>query len=169
MARSKGGRPVKITLICVGRLKDEAERAIVARYMERFRGIGAGLGFAPPVIIELNESKAATVNQRKSGEAAEIRKKLPPDSHIFAMDERGKNMGSDEFAKLLAQYRDESIRNLTLVIGGPDGLAPEFAQSAQLTLSLGRFTFPHGLARAILAEQLYRAATILAGHPYHRE
>lgn len=163
------GSFVKITLICVGRLKEEAERAIVARYLERFRGIGAGLGFAPPEIIELSESRAANATQRKSAESSEITKKIPPNARIFALDEHGKSIGSEDFARLLAEYRDESVRNLMFVIGGPDGLDPAFSKAAQLKLSLGRFTFPHGLARAILAEQLYRAATILAGHPYHRE
>lgn len=87
---------------------------------------------------------------------------------MIALDERGQAMTSAEFATLLAGWRDSGTRHLNIVIGGPDGLDAEFTRAAALTLSLGRMTLPHGLARAVLAEQLYRAASILAGHPYHR-
>jgi 23S rRNA (pseudouridine1915-N3)-methyltransferase len=159
---------MKIDLICVGRLKDEPERLIVARYLERFQQFGAALGFAPPLMTELTESRAKSPQERKTAEAGDLRKRLKDGSRVIALDERGQTLSSADFATMLARWRDDGVRHAHIVIGGPDGLDAGFAQSAALTLSLGRMTLPHGLARAVLAEQLYRAASILAGHPYHR-
>lgn len=159
---------MKIDLLCVGRLKDEPERLIVARYLERFQQFGGPLGFAAPVMTELPESRAKSAKERKLAEAAELRKRLKDGAKVIALDERGQAITSADFAALLSRWRDGGTRYLNIVIGGPDGLDPEFAQAAALNLSLGRMTLPHGLARAVLAEQLYRAASILAGHPYHR-
>jgi 23S rRNA (pseudouridine1915-N3)-methyltransferase len=159
---------MKIDLLCVGRLKDEPERLIVARYLERFRQFAVPLGFSAPVMTELTESRATSPKERKTAEAAELRKKLSHGARVIALDERGQMMTSAEFAALLNRWRDDGARHLNIVIGGPDGLDAEFASAAAVTLSLGRITLPHGLARAVFAEQLYRAASILAGHPYHR-
>jgi 23S rRNA (pseudouridine1915-N3)-methyltransferase len=159
---------MKIDLICVGRLKDEPERLIVARYLERFQQFGAALGFAPPVVTELPESRAKSAQERKTAEAGELRKRFKDGSRVIALDENGGTLGSAEFASVLARWRDDGARYVHIVIGGPDGLDAGLARSAALMLSLGRMTLPHGLARAVLAEQLYRAASILAGHPYHR-
>lgn len=87
---------------------------------------------------------------------------------MILLDEKGRTLASEEFAHLLRRWQEEGVRNAALVIGGPDGLDRQLANEARLCLSLGRLTMPHGLARAVLAEQLYRAATILARHPYHR-
>jgi 23S rRNA (pseudouridine1915-N3)-methyltransferase len=84
------------------------------------------------------------------------------------LDERGKALTSQAFASLLGKTRDDGTGTLAILIGGPDGLAPAIRQAAHVTLAFGAITLPHGLARIVLAEQLYRAATILAGHPYHR-
>lgn len=160
---------MKLTLICVGRLKEEAERQIVARYLERFQVMGAPLGFGPLSVIELLEARDSAATKRKTTEAAEIRKKIGNGAYIIALDERGRTLNSPEFAQKLATARDDGARTVEFVIGGPDGLDPDFTREAQLMLSLGRLTLPHGLARVVLVEQIYRAATILAGHPYHRE
>lgn len=159
---------MKIDLLCVGRLKDEPERLIVARYLERFQQFAAPLGFAVPTVTELTESRAKSAKERKAAEAAELRKRLKDAARVIALDEHGQMLSSAEFATLLASWRDAGVRHLNIVIGGPDGLDPEFARAAALTLSLGRMTLPHGLARAVFTEQLYRAASILARHPYHR-
>jgi len=87
---------------------------------------------------------------------------------VVALDERGKALTSQAFAQLLAKVRDEGAGTAAILIGGADGLAPAVREAARITLSFGAITLPHGLARIVLAEQLYRAATILAGHPYHR-
>lgn len=159
---------MKLHILCVGRLKEEAERAIVERYLQRFQQMGAPLGFTNLDVTELMESKARSAQERKAFEAGELRKKIPTDSTIVALDEGGKAVGSAAFAEMLAKLRDNGARHLCFIVGGPDGLDAAFAAEAYLTLSLGRLTLPHGLARAVLAEQLYRAASILAGHPYHR-
>jgi 23S rRNA (pseudouridine1915-N3)-methyltransferase len=159
---------VKLALICVGKLKEEAERAIVARYLERFGQIGPGLGLSCAGVTEILESRATSADARKTAEAAEIRKRAPAEARLIVLDEKGQTLASEDFANLLRRWQDEGARNATLVIGGPDGLDRSLTREAGLCLSLGRLTMPHGLARAVLAEQLYRAATILARHPYHR-
>lgn len=159
---------MKLALLCVGKLKEDAERAIVARYLERFGQIGPGLGLTCAGVAEILESRAASADARKAAEAAEIRKRLPAEARMILLDEKGRTLASEEFAHLLRRWQEEGVRNAALVIGGPDGLDRQLANEARLCLSLGRLTMPHGLARAVLAEQLYRAATILARHPYHR-
>jgi 23S rRNA (pseudouridine1915-N3)-methyltransferase len=159
---------VKLALLCVGKLREDAERAIVGRYLERFGQIGPGLGLACGGVTEILESRAPSADARKVAEAAEIRKRIPASARITLLDEKGRSMVSDEFAALLRRWQEEGARNAVFVIGGPDGLDPELRKEADLCLALGRLTMPHGLARAVLAEQLYRAATLLARHPYHR-
>lgn len=159
---------MKLGLYCVGKLKDEAERAIVSRYLERLAQTGAALGLTCAGVTELIESRAASASARKTAEAAELMRRVAPESRIIALDERGRPVTSEEFAETLRRWQDEGVRNVALVIGGPDGLDPAFVGASHLSLSLGRMTLPHGLARAVLAEQLYRAATIIARHPYHR-
>ncbi|NJM33687.1 MAG: 23S rRNA (pseudouridine(1915)-N(3))-methyltransferase RlmH [Rhodomicrobium sp.] len=159
---------MKIEIICIGRLKEEAESQIVARYIQRFSPVGGPLGFGAIGMTEIGESKARTAAQRMAAEAAEISRKISAGAHIVACDRNGKTLDSQTLADYLARLRDDGARLLYIVIGGPDGLDPSIKERAGLTLSFGRMTLPHGLARAVLAEQLYRAATILAGHPYHR-
>lgn len=93
---------------------------------------------------------------------------VPEDSVIVALDETGKSLTSPIFAKRIGAWRDDGVKDLAFLIGGADGLAKEAKKAADLTLSLGSMTWPHLLVRVLLAEQLYRAQTILAGHPYHR-
>jgi 23S rRNA (pseudouridine1915-N3)-methyltransferase len=160
---------MKLTILCVGRLKDDAEAAIVERYIQRLSQIGAQLGFGPATVIDLPESRARTPAERKAAEIEALRKRIPAGAQIFALDEHGRTLSSAEFSAKLREVRDFGLKNLCFIIGGPDGLDPDFVREADLTISFGRMTLPHGLVRAVLAEQLYRAATIIAGHPYHRE
>ena len=160
---------MKIVVLCIGRLKEDAERAIVERYAQRIAQLGPQLGLTPFTIADLPESKARSAAERKAAESTELRKKMPAAAAHVALDERGKTLTSAAFAEWLGSMRDNGQRELCLLIGGPDGLDPALVQSASLALSFGRMSMPHGLVRAILAEQIYRAATILAGHPYHRE
>jgi 23S rRNA (pseudouridine1915-N3)-methyltransferase len=159
---------MKLALFCIGKLKDDAERAIVARYLERLGPMGAPVGLSSGGVAEMMESRASTGPARKAAEAAELRKRLDGVGKIVALDERGRSLSSEELAEILRRWKDEGARQAAFVIGGADGLDPAFTASADLALSLGRITLPHGLARAVLAEQLYRAATLMAGHPYHR-
>lgn len=169
-AGAKGGKSaMKFTILCVGRLKEDAENAIFGRYVMRLAQIGGQHALGPVTLIELPECRAKTAKERKAGEAVALRKRIPAEACVCVLDERGRTLSSEEFGEKIRNARDGGRKNLCLVIGGPDGLDSEFVRQAELTISFGRMTLPHGLVRAVLAEQLYRSATILAGHPYHRE
>lgn len=159
---------MKILIAAVGRLKDPEEREIVARYTRRFDQTGRALGLGPLVIAELPESRAVTAAARMSDEAARLLKTAGAAGFKVALDVEGRHLSSEAFAKLLAKHRDGGVKTAALLIGGPDGHGEAATAAADLELSLGSLTLTHGLARVVLAEQLYRAATILAGHPYHR-
>jgi 23S rRNA (pseudouridine1915-N3)-methyltransferase len=160
---------MRIVLAAVGRLKESAERDIVDRYVGRFDAVGRKLGLGPIDIVELGESRAASAEVRKADEAQRLLKAVAPAGYRIALDEGGKSLTSAAFAKLLAARRDAGVKVIGVMIGGPDGHGAAALAAADLRLSLGAMTLPHGLARAVLAEQLYRTATILSGHPYHRE
>jgi 23S rRNA (pseudouridine1915-N3)-methyltransferase len=158
---------VKILLLAVGRLKDGPERELVARYVERARAAGRPLGFNDVETAELAESRAARPADRKAEEAAQLRGRCQGMA-ILALDERGAPASSEQFAASLARRRDDGARALALVIGGADGLDRSFVAEAQDTIAFGRMTLPHQIVRILAAEQVYRAMTILSGHPYHR-
>jgi 23S rRNA (pseudouridine1915-N3)-methyltransferase len=158
---------MRLTIAAIGRLKDEGERAIIARYMKRMTS-GRAIGLAPVEIAELPESRAADTEARQSDEAARLLNATADCDVRIVLDERGRTMSSAEFAQYLGTRRDDGIKHAALLLGGPDGHAASLRSSAQLPLSLGPMTLPHGLARVVLVEQIYRAITILSGHPYHR-
>lgn len=158
---------MRITIAAVGRMKAGPEREMVARYLDRATGGGKPLALTGFDVIELSESRASSSASRKADEAKALRAALP-DGIVVALDERGKSIGSEAFAKQILRWRDDGWPAASFVIGGADGLDPAFVQSAALVLSFSPLTWPHQLVRIMLAEQLYRATTILAGHPYHR-
>lgn len=158
---------MRLIVAAVGRLKD-AERELCERYKKRFDASGRPLGLGPLDISELSESRAETAAARKADEAARLLKATTAAGARVVLDESGKTLSSDAFARWIAHTRDSGCKGLAFLIGGPDGHGPAAVQGAVLKLSLGAMTLPHGLARAVLIEQLYRAATILSGHPYHR-
>ena len=159
---------MRLIIAAVGRLKDGAERELLERYRDRFGAMARRLGFSAVVWHELSESRAATAAKRCSEEGTALLKLARDADVIIAFDERGKALTSQAFAQLLGKIRDDGAGTAAILIGGPDGLAPAVREAARVELSFGAITLPHGLARIVLAEQLYRAATILAGHPYHR-
>lgn len=159
---------MRVSLIAVGRLKDSAERGLADRYGERFDRLGRSIGLGPLEEIEIGESRADTARARRDEEAAALLARVPERATVIALDEGGRQLSSEDFAALLADWRDSGVPRACFLIGGPDGHGAAVTGRADLSLSLGRLTLPHGLARIVLAEQLYRAATILAGHPYHR-
>lgn len=159
---------MRISVIAVGRLKDSAERGLADRYIDRFEKLGRQVGLGALDEVELGESRAQAAAARREDEAAAMLGRVPSRARIVALDAGGKQLTSEDFAALLASWRDEGVPAAAFVIGGPDGHGSSVAGAADVALSLGRMTLPHGLARVVLAEQLYRAATILAGHPYHR-
>jgi 23S rRNA (pseudouridine1915-N3)-methyltransferase len=159
---------MRIIVIAVGRLKQGSERELAERYRERFDDAGRKLGFRGIDIHELPESRARDTATRITEEAAAIAGAIPDKSVLVTLDERGQNVDSTTFAGLLGRWRDESVANAVFVIGGADGLSPELQRKAKLKVAFGAATWPHQMVRVLLLEQLYRAATILAGHPYHR-
>ena len=163
-----GALSMHLIVAGVGRLKDGAERELLGRYRDRFADLGKRLGFGPVTWHELSESRANGAAKRRDEEAAALLKRAREAQRIIALDERGEALSSRALAQLLAKLRDDGTGTLAILIGGPDGLAPAVGAAAHMRLSLGAMTLPHGLARIVLAEQLYRSATILAGHPYHR-
>jgi len=159
---------VRIGVYVVGRMKSGPERELAERYFDRFSKLGSGLGLEFSGVDELPESRHATAELRKRDEGDRLIARIPPGASIILLDERGKNLSSDDFSARLAALRDAGTRDTALVIGGPDGHDPLIRDKAALVLSFGAQTWPHQMVRFMLAEQLYRAATILAGHPYHR-
>ena len=160
---------MRLLLVCVGRSKAGPERELAGRYLERAAAAGRAIGFSGLELREAGESRAVRPGDRKREEAKAIAVRIPPRATVIALNETGKQMTSLSFAAKLGRARDEGISDTAFVIGGPDGLDPAFLASASLTLSLGTMTWPHQLARIMAAEQIYRAMTILSGHPYHRD
>jgi 23S rRNA (pseudouridine1915-N3)-methyltransferase len=159
---------MRLVVAAIGRLKEGAERELLARYATRFEPLAKRLGISPVTWLEFPESRAATVDKRCADEAAVLLNAARDAQYVIALDVAGKPLSSEAFAKTLATARDAGHKTSAILIGGPDGFAPDLLKSAHLRVSLGAVTLPHALARIVLAEQLYRAATILSGHPYHR-
>jgi 23S rRNA (pseudouridine1915-N3)-methyltransferase len=159
---------MRLVVISIGRLKQGPERELTERYRERFDDIGRKLGFRGLEIQEIPESRARDAATRMTEEAAAISAAIPAKSMLLALDQRGENMDSAAFARQLGRWRDEQVANTIFMIGGADGLLPELQRKAKLVMAFGSATWPHQMVRIMLLEQLYRAATILAGHPYHR-
>jgi 23S rRNA (pseudouridine1915-N3)-methyltransferase len=158
---------MRVEILAVGRLKDEAEAAIVARYHKRFDQTGRTCGLGPLSISEFPESRATVAAERKADEAGRLLKAAGPAS-LLVLEVSGRPLTSEAFAAHLRTLADAATKSCAFLIGGPDGHGPAVLAAPGLKVSLGALTLPHGLARVVLAEQLYRAATILTGHPYHR-
>ena len=150
-------------------MKQGPERELVARYLDRAIASGKTLGLTGFSVTELTESRAGSTASRKTEEARALTAALPAAAIVVALDERGKTMASEDFARRIGRWRDDGKSAVTFVIGGADGLEPGLVSSADMTLGFSAMTWPHQLVRIMLAEQLYRATTILSGHPYHRE
>jgi 23S rRNA (pseudouridine1915-N3)-methyltransferase len=159
---------MRITLFAVGRLKAGPEKDLASRYLDRFAKAGPAVGLELAKLVEVQESRASNADTRKREEAGVLEKALPEGAILVLLDERGKTLDSQAFSDAIGRYRDNGKRDMMLAIGGADGLDPELRARADLVLNLGTMTWPHQLVRILIAEQLYRAVTILSGHPYHR-
>ena len=159
---------MRLVIIAVGRLKQGPERELAERYRERFDDIGRRLGFRDSEVLEIAEGRARDASTRMAEEASAISAAIPEKSVVIALDQRGDNIDSEAFARHLGRWRDDQVANSIFIIGGADGLSPELRRMAKLRMAFGSATWPHQMVRVMLLEQLYRAATILAGHPYHR-
>jgi 23S rRNA (pseudouridine1915-N3)-methyltransferase len=159
---------VRISILAIGRMKPGPERELVSRYLERAAASGKSLGLTGFSVTELSESRAGSAAARKAEEARALQERLSGPIMAVALDEHGRAMDSNDFAQRLLGWRDGGKAAVGFVIGGADGLDPELVRQADLALSFSPLTWPHQLVRIMLAEQLYRATTILSGHPYHR-
>jgi 23S rRNA (pseudouridine1915-N3)-methyltransferase len=159
---------MRLLIAAIGKLKQGPERELFAHYLGRAEAAGRKLHLSPLTVIEVAESKAATAPARKDAESQALLAKIPSAHVLVCLDPGGEALSSEGFARLLAKFRDAGIEGAAFMIGGADGLGKDALAKAAKRVSLGPMTLPHGLARIVLAEQIYRAATILSGHPYHR-
>lgn len=158
---------MRVSVHAVGRMKAGPERELAERYFGRLAKAGPAIGLDFAGVAEIAESRARDTDERRREEWAALATHRA-DAALFLLDERGRNPTSEELAAAIARLRDGGRKHLVLAIGGPDGHDAAARQAADHVLSFGAQTWPHQLVRVMLAEQLYRAATILSGHPYHR-
>jgi 23S rRNA (pseudouridine1915-N3)-methyltransferase len=160
---------MRIVVAAVGRLKQGSETELSERYRKRAIQTGRQLGLRDVEIVEIRESRATDASKRMIEESIALANVIPQNAAVVLLDPRGENLDSAEFATRLANWRANGRAATVFLIGGADGLAASLHEKAELRLSFGAATWPHQLVRAMLLEQLYRATTILIGHPYHRE
>ena len=156
---------MRITICAVGRLRSGPEADLVKDYLDRFNRTGRAHGLGPAQIVEVEDRKSRGM----AAEADLLRRIVPKTALLCCLDERGKAQTSPDFSSRLAGWRDDGVRDLAFMIGGADGIEPDLRHEASHLLSFGSMVWPHMLVRVMLCEQLYRAASILAGSPYHRE
>ena len=159
---------MRILVAAVGKLKRGAESDLSERYRERAAKSGRGIGLRSLDIVEIAESRAREAQRRMLEESIALANIIPKGAATVLLDPRGEAVDSNAFAKRLRGWNDGG-RDAAFVIGGPDGLAPTLSENADLHLAFGALTWPHQLVRIMLLEQIYRAVTILSGHPYHRD
>ncbi|MDE3120759.1 MAG: 23S rRNA (pseudouridine(1915)-N(3))-methyltransferase RlmH [Paracoccaceae bacterium] len=155
---------MRVHICAVGRLRAGPERDLIDDYLTRFDRTGRPLGLGPATLHEVEDRKGGGM----TAEADLLDRAVPSGALLAVLDERGAIMASPDFAAELARWRDNGRQDVAFVIGGADGIAPALRNRADFALSFGKMVWPHMLARVMLAEQLYRAASILAGSPYHR-
>lgn len=159
---------MRLLIAAVGRLKAGPERELLDRYVERANAAGRAVSLGPLEISEIVESQDRRPQDRMADEARKLDAAIPRGTRRIVLDSGGRALKSEDFAARLAALRDRGASGVVFLIGGADGLDPTLKSDADLVLSYGAATFPHQIVRILLAEQIYRAITILAGHPYHR-
>lgn len=159
---------MRLSILAVGRLKAGPEKRLAEDYLTRAAGLGRKAGISRLNVQEFTESQAQTPAARMTGEARLLAGAVPEKAFTIVLDERGKAVASATFAGLIQRHLDNSTPEVAFLIGGPDGHATATRDAAGLLLSFGPMTWPHRLVRIMLMEQIYRAVTIIAGHPYHR-
>jgi 23S rRNA (pseudouridine1915-N3)-methyltransferase len=159
---------MRIVIAAVGRLKRGPEVELSERYRERAVKSGRGIGLRSLDIVEIAESRARDAQRRMLEESIALANIIPERAAVVLLDPRGDSLDSNSFMKRLRGWNDGG-RDVAFMIGGPDGLAPTLSEKATLHLAFGALTWPHQLVRVMLLEQIYRAITMMSGHPYHRE
>ena len=160
---------MRIVVAAVGRLKAGPDRELAERYRDRATKVGRALGIRGPDVVEVRESRAREAERRVTEESIALANVIPNDAIKVVLDSRGENSSSDAFAGRLRGWRDGGRGAVCFVIGGADGLAAGLRDGPGMILAFGSATWPHQLVRIMLMEQIYRALTILSGHPYHRD
>jgi len=159
---------MRVVVAAVGRLKQGPERELAERYRKRAAEAGRSAGLNSIDVIEIKESRAGDATRRMVEESIAIANIIPERAVTVILDARGKSISSAAFAGRLQEWRQQNKPAVVFIIGAADGLAPSLREKASLAISFGTATWPHQLVRVMLLEQLYRAVTILSGHPYHR-
>jgi 23S rRNA (pseudouridine1915-N3)-methyltransferase len=159
---------VRLLILAVGQARGTSEGALTEEYVERASHMGRRLGVTAVAVEEVAVSKLRETSKRMQDEAGRLASRIPAGAHVIPLDAKAKGMTSEDFAGMIGALRDAGTKHLVFVIGGPDGLAALPKVRAGRSLAFGPQIWPHLLVRAMLAEQVYRALTILGGHPYHR-
>jgi len=159
---------MRLLILAVGHARGTPEGAMTDDFIGRAKAFGKRLGFTSVTVEEVAVSKLRETKSRISEEGERLAGRIPPGAQVIFLDARGKGMTSEDFAETLGAMRDAGARDLVFLIGGPDGLDPGPQVKSSRSLAFGPQTWPHLLVRAMLAEQIYRALTILGNHPYHR-
>jgi 23S rRNA (pseudouridine1915-N3)-methyltransferase len=159
---------MRIAILAAGLARGTPHYALVDEYLTRARALGRQQGIVSLAVEEVSVSKLREARARIAEEGERLAGRIPRGAHVISLDARGKGMTSEAFADMLSAMRDAGARDLVFLIGGPDGLDPGSGVKVGRSLAFGPQTWPHLLARVMLAEQIYRALTILAAHPYHR-
>ena len=155
---------MRLHICAVGRLRSGPEKTLIDDYLQRFDRTGRALGLGLARVVEVEDKK----NAGMGAEAQLLRKALPKGAVICTLDERGRVLSSPDFANKIAGWRDGGRSDLAFIIGGADGIDPSLRAEADFSISFGQMVWPHMMVRLMLSEQIYRAATILSGSPYHR-
>ena len=159
---------MRIIIAAVGKLKSGPETELAERYAKRATQTGRALGLKAVEVIEIRESRADDAAKRMIEESIALTTIIPPGATVVLLDVKGENRDSDQLAAQLSAWRANDVPAAVFIIGGADGFAPSLRDKATLRLSFGAATWPQQLVRVMLLEQIYRATTILTGHPYHR-
>ena len=159
---------MRIVVAAIGRMKQGPERELAERFRKRAAASGRSTGLRDVDIIEIRESRAGDAQRRMLEESIAIANIIPDKAVTVILDERGESMNSASFAGRLQGWRSEDRPAVIFIVGGSDGLATSLRENAHLRLAFGAATWPHQLVRIMLLEQIYRAVTIISGHPYHR-
>jgi 23S rRNA (pseudouridine1915-N3)-methyltransferase len=159
---------MRVIVAAIGRLKQGPERMLAEGYRKRAAAAGRPLGLRDFEIVEIRESRAQDAARRRVEESIALANVIPDGSMVVLLDQGGESFDSPALAGALREWRGEDRAAVCFVIGGADGLAPSLGGRAKMRLAFGKATWPHQLVRIMLLEQLYRACTILSGHPYHR-
>lgn len=154
---------MQIRIVAAGRIRGGPEKELVDRYLGRFDKIGRTVGLGPSEVVEFDPAKKVRASPADRLFANGAAKRF-----VCLLDERGHEFSSVEFAQMIENRKSDGVKELAFLIGGPDGIANPHSNRANVAISMGRMVFPHKLVRVMLAEQLYRAASILGGLPYHR-